>query len=132
MLPLLAENVAESITKGTRVVVAGTLSQRSWENQDGEKRSKVEIVADEVAPSLRWASADIRRNEFKAAVVRRRVAAVAVPCRTRRLRPTTWTRSPSSPRWKTRNQRTRTEERKNDGESQEARQARSEEQRPGS
>ncbi|HAI64834.1 MAG TPA: single-stranded DNA-binding protein, partial [Acidimicrobiaceae bacterium] len=34
-------------------------------NQDGEKRSKVEIVADEVAPSLRWASADIRRNEFK-------------------------------------------------------------------
>ena len=61
----LAENVAESITKGTRVVVAGTLSQRSWENQEGEKRSKVEIVADEVAPSLRWASADIRRNEFK-------------------------------------------------------------------
>ena len=63
----LAENVAESITKGTRVVVAGTLSQRSWETQDGDKRSKVEIVADEVAPSLRWASADIRRNEFKGA-----------------------------------------------------------------
>jgi len=61
----LAENVAESITKGTRVIVAGTLSQRSWETQDGDKRSKVEIVADEVAPSLRWASADIRRNEFK-------------------------------------------------------------------
>ena len=61
----LAENVAESITKGTRVVVAGTLSQRSWETQDGDKRAKVEIVADEVAPSLRWASADIRRNEFK-------------------------------------------------------------------
>ena len=56
-------------------MVAGALSQRGWENQDGEKRSKVEIVADEVAPSLRWASADIRRNEFKAAVVRRRVAA---------------------------------------------------------
>ena len=61
----MAENVAESITKGTRVIVAGTLSQRSWETQDGDKRSKVEIVADEVAPSLRWASADIRRNEFK-------------------------------------------------------------------
>ena len=45
--------------------MAGTLSQRSWETQDGDKRSKVEIVADEVAPSLRWASADIRRNEFK-------------------------------------------------------------------
>ena len=61
----LAENVAESITKGTRVVITGTLSQRSWENQEGERRSKVEIVADEVAPSLRWASADVRRNEFK-------------------------------------------------------------------
>ena len=61
----LAENVAESITKGTRVVVQGTLSQRSWENQEGERRSKVEIVADEVAPSLLWASAEISRNEFK-------------------------------------------------------------------
>jgi single-strand DNA-binding protein len=61
----LAENVAESIPKGARVVVQGTLSQRSWENQEGERRSKVEIVADEVAPSLRWASAEISRNEFK-------------------------------------------------------------------
>ncbi len=61
----LAENVAESIPKGARVVVQGTLSQRSWENQEGERRSKVEIVADEVAPSLRWASAEITRNEFK-------------------------------------------------------------------
>ena len=61
----LAENVAESITKGTRVVVTGTLSQRSWENQEGEKRSKVEIVADEVAPSLRWASAEVRKNEYR-------------------------------------------------------------------
>ena len=43
----------------------GTLSQRSWENQEGERRSKVEIVADEVAPSLLWASAEISRNEFK-------------------------------------------------------------------
>jgi single-strand DNA-binding protein len=59
----LAENVAESITKGTRVVVAGTLNQSNWETQDGDRRSKVEILADEVAPSLRWASADVRRNE---------------------------------------------------------------------
>ena len=51
----LAENVAESITKGTRVVITGTLSQRSWENQEGERRSKVEIVAGEGAPSVRWA-----------------------------------------------------------------------------
>ena len=61
----LAENVAESITKGARVVVYGTLSQRSWENQEGERRSKVEIIADDVAPSLKWASAEITRNEFK-------------------------------------------------------------------
>ena len=59
----LAENVAESITKGTRVVVTGTLSQRSWETQDGDKRSKVEIVADDVAVSLRWATAEVIRNE---------------------------------------------------------------------
>jgi single-strand DNA-binding protein len=59
----LAENVAESITKGTRVVVTGTLNQSNWETQDGDRRSKVEILADEVAPSLRWASAEVRRNE---------------------------------------------------------------------
>ena len=61
----LAENVAESITKGTRVVIYGTLQQRSWENQEGERRSKVEIIADDVAPSLKWASAEIRKNEFR-------------------------------------------------------------------
>jgi single-strand DNA-binding protein len=59
----LAENVAESVTKGSRVVVFGALSQRSWENQEGEKRSKVEIVADDVAPSLKWAAAEIRKND---------------------------------------------------------------------
>jgi len=59
----LAENVAESLTKGTRVMVSGRLDQRSWETQDGEKRSKVEVVADEVAPSLRWATAQVTRNE---------------------------------------------------------------------
>jgi single-strand DNA-binding protein len=61
----LAENVAESLTKGTRVVVYGRLEQRSWETPDGERRSKVEIVADEVAPSLRWATAEITRNDFR-------------------------------------------------------------------
>ena len=61
----MAENVAESITKGSRVVVYGTLQQRSWENQEGERRSKVEIVADDVAPSLRWATAQVTRNEYK-------------------------------------------------------------------
>ncbi len=61
----LAENVAESITKGTRVVIYGTLQQRSWENNEGQRRSKVEILADDVAPSLKWASAQISRNEYK-------------------------------------------------------------------
>lgn len=61
----LAENVAESITKGARVVVSGRLDQRSWETPEGERRSKVEIVAEDVAPSLRWASAQIHRNEFR-------------------------------------------------------------------
>ncbi|MGB1505362.1 MAG: single-stranded DNA-binding protein [Acidimicrobiales bacterium] len=61
----LAENVAESLTKGSRVVIYGTLQQRSWDTPDGERRSKVEIIADDVAPSLKWASADIRKNEMR-------------------------------------------------------------------
>ena len=63
----LAENVVDSITKGSRVVVYGTLTQRNWESQQGDRRSKVEIVADDVAPSLRWASAQVTRNEFRGA-----------------------------------------------------------------
>ncbi len=59
----LAENVAESIHKGTRVIVTGRLEQRSWETDNGEKRSKVEIVADEIAPSLRWATAQVTKIE---------------------------------------------------------------------
>ncbi|MGH9193018.1 MAG: single-stranded DNA-binding protein, partial [Acidimicrobiales bacterium] len=59
----LAQNVSESLEKGARVVVTGRLEQRSWETQEGERRSVVEIVADEVGPSLRWATADIKRNE---------------------------------------------------------------------
>ena len=59
----MAENVTESLGKGSRVVVTGRLEQRSWETENGEKRSVVEIVADEVGPSLRWATAEIKRNE---------------------------------------------------------------------
>lgn len=59
----LAENAAESVSKGTRVTVAGRLDQRSWETQDGDKRSKVEIVADDVAVSLRWATAEVMKND---------------------------------------------------------------------
>jgi single-strand DNA-binding protein len=59
----LAENAAETVAKGTRVTVTGRLDQRSWETQDGDKRSKVEIVADDIAVSLRWATAEVNRNE---------------------------------------------------------------------
>ena len=59
----LGENAAACLNKGTRIVVSGRLEQRSWETQDGEKRSVVEVVADEIGPSLRWATADITKNE---------------------------------------------------------------------
>jgi single-strand DNA-binding protein len=58
----LAENAAESLTRGTRVVVTGRLKQRSWENQEGEKRTVVEIEADELGPSLRWATARVEKT----------------------------------------------------------------------
>ena len=59
----MAENVSESLGRGTRVVVSGRLEQRSWETDNGDKRSKVEVVADEIAPSLRWATAQVTKNE---------------------------------------------------------------------
>jgi single-strand DNA-binding protein len=57
----LAENAALSLTKGMRVVVTGRLEQRSWETEEGDRRFKVEIVADEVGPSLRFATVDVHR-----------------------------------------------------------------------
>lgn len=63
----MAENAAESLHKGTRVIVSGRLEQRSWETPDGDKKSVVEVVADEIGPSLRWASAQITRNERRTA-----------------------------------------------------------------
>lgn len=59
----LGENAASTLQKGTRVLVTGRLEQRSYETQDGEKRSVVEVVADEIGPSLRWATATIDRND---------------------------------------------------------------------
>jgi single-strand DNA-binding protein len=53
----LAEHTADSLGKGDRAVVIGRLKSRSWETPDGDKRSVVEVEADEVAPSLRWAVA---------------------------------------------------------------------------
>ena len=61
----MAEN-AESLKKGMRVIVDGRLRQRSWETENGDKRSVVEVQADEIGPSLRWARADVQRNERKA------------------------------------------------------------------
>lgn len=57
-----AENAAESLQKGSRVIVTGRLEQRSWETQDGEKRSVVEVAIDEIGPSLRWATATVNRT----------------------------------------------------------------------
>jgi single-strand DNA-binding protein len=63
----LAENVALSLSKGMRVVVTGRLEQRSWETDEGEHRSKVEIVAEEIGPSLRFATADVQRTQRRQA-----------------------------------------------------------------
>jgi single-strand DNA-binding protein len=57
----MAENVGESLAKGSRVVVTGRLEQRSWETEQGEKRSVVEIVADDIGPSLRFATAKVEK-----------------------------------------------------------------------
>lgn len=59
----LGENAVESISKGDRVIVTGRLEQESYETREGEKRSKVKIVADDIGPSLRWATAQTVRNE---------------------------------------------------------------------
>ena len=52
-----AEHAAQSLAKGSRVVVVGRLQQRSWTAEDGNARSVVEVVAEELGPSLRWATA---------------------------------------------------------------------------
>ena len=59
----LAENVSESLAQGARVVVAGRLEQRSWETPEGERRSKVEVVADDLGASLRWSTVTLNKNE---------------------------------------------------------------------
>lgn len=57
-----AENVAESLQKGARVIITGSLEQRSWETNEGDRRSVVEIRIDELGPSLRWATASVTRT----------------------------------------------------------------------
>jgi single-strand DNA-binding protein len=58
----MAENAANSLTKGNRVIVSGRLEQRSWETENGDKRSSMEINVDEIAPSLRFATAVVTRT----------------------------------------------------------------------
>jgi single-strand DNA-binding protein len=57
-----AEHASQSLAKGSRVVVVGRLQQRSWTAEDGSARSTVEVVADELGPSLRWATATTTRT----------------------------------------------------------------------
>jgi single-strand DNA-binding protein len=56
-----AEHAAESLSKGSRVVVVGRLQQRGWTAEDGSARSLVEVVAEELGPSLRWATVTVTR-----------------------------------------------------------------------
>ena len=58
-----AENVAESLTRGARVVVSGRLKQRSYETREGEKRTVIELEVDEIGPSLRYATAKVNRSQ---------------------------------------------------------------------
>ncbi|MEO9237698.1 MAG: single-stranded DNA-binding protein [Jatrophihabitantaceae bacterium] len=58
-----AENVAESLQRGMRVVVTGRLQQRSFETREGEKRTVIEMQVDEVGPSLRYATAKVNRTQ---------------------------------------------------------------------
>lgn len=58
----LAENVAESLTKGARVIITARLKQRTWETKEGEKRNVVELDIQEIGPSLRWATATVTKT----------------------------------------------------------------------
>jgi single-strand DNA-binding protein len=58
-----AEHVAESLTKGARVIAQGRLTQRNWEDKEGNKRTTVELEVDEVGPSLKFADAKVMRSE---------------------------------------------------------------------
>lgn len=59
----LAENIAESLLKGTAVIVSGNAASEEWETKDGEKRRSMKVIAEDVAPSLKFASAKVNRAE---------------------------------------------------------------------
>jgi single-strand DNA-binding protein len=58
-----AENIAESLTKGTAVIVVGKAAQRTWETKEGEKRRSIEVTVDEIGPSLRFATAKVNKTQ---------------------------------------------------------------------
>jgi len=72
-----AENVAESLTKGMRVIAYGALKQRSYETKEGEKRTVIEFEVDEIGPSLKYANAKVNRTQRGSADVNRASAAAA-------------------------------------------------------
>lgn len=72
-----AENVAESLTKGMRVIVSGRLKQRSYETREGEKRTVVELDVEEVGPALRYATARVTRTASNGSAAAPQPAGVA-------------------------------------------------------
>ena len=74
-----AENVAESLTRGARVIVSGRLKQRSFETKEGEKRTVIELEVDEIGPSLRYATAKVNRAQRSDGPAVAGAAAAAVP-----------------------------------------------------
>lgn len=71
----LAEHVAETLTRGTEVVVAGRVKTESWESRDGDKRSAPALILDSIGPSLRWATAKVSKATRSGATA----AATAAP-----------------------------------------------------
>lgn len=78
------ENLAATITKGMRVVLVGRFEQRSWENDDGEKRSAVDFIAEDGGPSLMWATAAVDKIEKETADDRRSPRSSRAPSRRQR------------------------------------------------
>ena len=61
----LGENAAASLSKGSRIVVTGRLEQREYTTREGDKRTAIDVIADELGPSLRWATAQVERTPRK-------------------------------------------------------------------
>ncbi|KJS57818.1 single-stranded DNA-binding protein [Streptomyces rubellomurinus] len=84
-----AENIAASLTKGARVIVTGTLKQRSYQPADGPRRSFTELLIDEVGPSLRFATAEVTKASGKRPALQQAAPQQAAPAAAWPPRPTT-------------------------------------------